>query len=597
MTATQFRRVLRVRRTGAVTGVLVVALAASASGLTFTPVLSAKPADFQNSPTITNVRATACPDATHCVAVGSYHSNHNVSKALIEVQTPSGFVAVAPPLPPGFLPTEYSSLQAVSCPAPGECVAVGQRQAISSNSATQAPYLVVEHLGAWHYAATPVPSDKIATPLYQYLSSVSCPAVGQCVAVGEYQVASGSDKALIEMQNASGFHPVTSPLPGDASTTPGTYGNYFMSVDCAAVGHCAATGTYTDHGGAQRVLINVLSPSGWRAVHAPVDADMNFAGQFQIGDVVSCPAVGACTIVGGFGFSGQYMYFAGYQQGPNGFTTKTLPMPANADLDATGPIMKGLDCTAPGDCVAVAWYKDTTPVRLAVVETEVRGTWSAQQLAWPSNATPSQYDGTLTSISCVTFEICAATAGYPTGPYDQSVIATDIQGTWTTHATTFPTAQAPTQGEYLDTTACAPNGACLVGGYLLHVGVELPALERVTLPTAWHSMVRSFAFGSAQLTTALKTQVAQIAHHIADGHLGTVSVVGYSDNLQGPGAAQLVSQQRATAVANLLKSDLTALHAGIVTITVSWHGAGNPVATNSTAAGRALNRRVEVAFH
>lgn len=98
-----------------------------------------------------------------------------------------------------------------------------------------------------------------------------------------------------------------------------------------------------------------------------------------------------------------------------------------------------------------------------------------------------------------------------------------------------------------------------------------------------------FAENSAQPGDALTLRkVIEVASSVARTVPGPIRVVGYTDN---QGAQNLpLSRQRGQAVANAL------VKAGVERTRIQVLGLGDadPVASNSTASGRAQNRRVEV---
>jgi outer membrane protein OmpA-like peptidoglycan-associated protein len=73
----------------------------------------------------------------------------------------------------------------------------------------------------------------------------------------------------------------------------------------------------------------------------------------------------------------------------------------------------------------------------------------------------------------------------------------------------------------------------------------------------------------------------------ADGFTA-LTLVGYTDSRGSAWYNLGLSQRRTQAVARLVH-----LHPRVAT-RLSWHGEGSPAATNSTARGQALNRRVEL---
>jgi OmpA-OmpF porin, OOP family len=96
-----------------------------------------------------------------------------------------------------------------------------------------------------------------------------------------------------------------------------------------------------------------------------------------------------------------------------------------------------------------------------------------------------------------------------------------------------------------------------------------------------------FAFDSATLSAVARRRVADAAQTIARRSPRSVVVEGFTDS-RGSAAYNLrLSQRRAEAVRRALVG---------VTATAAGRGEGAPVASNATAQGRSLNRRVEIRF-
>ena len=108
-----------------------------------------------------------------------------------------------------------------------------------------------------------------------------------------------------------------------------------------------------------------------------------------------------------------------------------------------------------------------------------------------------------------------------------------------------------------------------------------------------------FATGKAELSTTAKTSLFQFANVLKGNADCDVAVQGYTDNAgwKNSTAAQSqqknleLSQQRAQSVTNYLLSQ--GVSPTQIRSTMGF-GEANPVADNSTAAGKAQNRRVEV---
>lgn len=99
-----------------------------------------------------------------------------------------------------------------------------------------------------------------------------------------------------------------------------------------------------------------------------------------------------------------------------------------------------------------------------------------------------------------------------------------------------------------------------------------------------------FATGSFQIKTEAQIKLARIAGILMTYPGLKVQVEGYTDNVGSAQFNQKLSDQRANAVMQFLISQ--GVTAG--SITAKGYGEADPVASNSTAAGRAKNRRVQL---
>ena len=100
-----------------------------------------------------------------------------------------------------------------------------------------------------------------------------------------------------------------------------------------------------------------------------------------------------------------------------------------------------------------------------------------------------------------------------------------------------------------------------------------------------------FATNKSDLNAAAKTSLAKFATVLNNNKNCDIAIYGHTDNTGNDGINQPLSVSRATSVANYLKS------CGVSSAqikTIEGQGSSNPVADNSTAAGRQQNRRVEV---
>ncbi len=107
-------------------------------------------------------------------------------------------------------------------------------------------------------------------------------------------------------------------------------------------------------------------------------------------------------------------------------------------------------------------------------------------------------------------------------------------------------------------------------------------------------VIDPFPEGSYQLTPSLVRQVRTIAEVIRRDGYRHVTITGYTDNVFTPAFNALLDEMRARSVGDLLRSELQALGVRGVGLAETSSRTGGSVASNTTAAGRALNRRVVV---
>ena len=101
-----------------------------------------------------------------------------------------------------------------------------------------------------------------------------------------------------------------------------------------------------------------------------------------------------------------------------------------------------------------------------------------------------------------------------------------------------------------------------------------------------------FDFGKSTLTPKTKENLNEMAKIMNDYPETDITVDGHTDSVGSDSFNQKLSEERAASVANYLAAQ------GISRSRITQHGYGEekPVASNDTDAGRAQNRRVEVAI-
>ncbi len=100
-----------------------------------------------------------------------------------------------------------------------------------------------------------------------------------------------------------------------------------------------------------------------------------------------------------------------------------------------------------------------------------------------------------------------------------------------------------------------------------------------------------FATGKAELSATAKNSLVQFAKVLNNNRDCDIAIIGHTDNTGSDAINQPLSVSRANSVDSYLKS--CGVSASQIK-SVEGQGSSNPVADNSTAAGRQQNRRVEV---
>jgi hypothetical protein len=176
---------------------------------------------------------------------------------------------------------------------------------------------------AWRVQTIPKPANSIVR-----LQSVSCPARGDCIAVGFYNdKTTGAEHTLAERWNGSGW--VIQPTPSPAGQ------GELVSVSCLSVTDCTAFG---DAGVGP--LVEHWDGKSWTVQPNPSPVGSSPAG--LVGE--SCTSPTSCTAVGSYGLPGGKgeRPLAEFWNGSS-WTVQHVPMPAGtraADLDG------GVSCSS-----------------------------------------------------------------------------------------------------------------------------------------------------------------------------------------------------------------------------------------------------------
>jgi hypothetical protein len=147
----------------------------------------------------------ACPDAADCVAVGSFLDSDGAYVPLHVAETAGVWrTALRAPLPAGTPATGSAALDAVSCTATGDCVAVGYDTDAAGRTA---PVIERESHGRWsHVVAIGFP-EMTPTVTAGSLGGVACTARA-CTAVGRLEASDGTSAPAVLVDDAGRWQPL-----------------------------------------------------------------------------------------------------------------------------------------------------------------------------------------------------------------------------------------------------------------------------------------------------------------------------------------------------------------------------------------------------
>ena len=238
-----------------------VGLIDTLSGTTWTSTIAPEPKDAGTGGTKNaDVETVSCGAAGACVAGGHYNVTADDSQALLDVLSGGIWTVVTAPVP-GLAGTSHGEVDSIACTSATACVVVGDAR--NAKTIYQA-FIETLSGSTWSSMVAPVPATAGETPTLRYssLESVSCPAPGVCTAVGEVDPPTYTT-GLVETLSGGTWSPSTAPVPPDASTGNTKAAGLYL-VDCAA-GGCAAAGFYVNSAGGENGLLETYnqSPSGY----------------------------------------------------------------------------------------------------------------------------------------------------------------------------------------------------------------------------------------------------------------------------------------------------------------------------------------------
>jgi hypothetical protein len=430
------------------------------------------------------LQALSCASTGNCSAIGGYDDGLGDSQGLLVTETAGKWqAAVEAQAPKGaaiepFKLSDGGGLADLSCPAPGDCTAIGR---YTDAHRIDHGVLFSESHGHWDAGVRlQLPVNAIAPPKPKSdavdllgLAGISCSSVGNCVAVGTYETnAEVWDALIIAERGGHWSRAIEAPLPAGAPVEG--QNAVLLSITCNHAGQCSSAGEYVDPSGHQQSLLVSGSGDSWVAAPTPTPPSDANSDPNIIPSSISCSATGECAAVGTYinpleNSLGLLLNEAGGQWGSG--TGATLPAnaaPAGTVGDQT-VVLSSVACPQAGSCTAVGWYFDNDENGQGLIVTQNGAGWQpGLEVTLPPNAVGGleKQSAGLDWISCASLGNCLATGVYTDIGYNsQGLLLSESGGTWQNGVESpLPRNASGIQYAAADQSNCTGAGDCAVIG-------------------------------------------------------------------------------------------------------------------------------------
>jgi hypothetical protein len=294
-------------------------------------------------------------------------------------------------------------VDSVVCLRPGTCAAVGNYR----DEVTNQIHVIAasEANGHWRQARVPpLPSNSAPSGANANLTSLSCTAPGNCVAVGYYTDNATHVQAMVVTERRGHWGQATQVvLPTNAAAGPRS----LIAVACPRPGSCVAVGQYVNKIG-NFVPMGIVQRNGHWPRATPIKPPSNAPGAFTEINSLSCTGTGKCVAVGGY-FPSTTSHPLSVTESGGHWTAATLIRARPSG--AVSPVLRGVSCTGIGSCVAVGDYNNASGAQLPYsLIRSASGKWStAVTVRLPVGAlTGASEFAALSAVSCVNGRCVAA---------------------------------------------------------------------------------------------------------------------------------------------------------------------------------------------
>jgi len=316
------------------------------------------------------IDAVSCPSAGNCSVAGGYYA-HNQDQVWAAGET-NGVWGAAEQVPgTGLLNAGgRANINSLSCPSAGNCAAGGQYE--DASHATQA-LVVQEVAGTWKNAQEVPGTATLNAGGFAQINTVSCASAGNCGAGGLYTDSTGDGVHALVVGETKGTWGTAAEVPGTAALNRGHYAAT-VSVSCPAAGNCGAVGNYTDSARLTQPFAARQTNGTWgTAAKVPGIGTLDTSG-YAAFSAVSCASAGNCAAAGEYeGTTANYQLFVVDEA--SGTWGSAEVMPGIAALNKGGwAMIESVSCARAGTCSAGGFYTDGSRKAQAFVASQTSAT-------------------------------------------------------------------------------------------------------------------------------------------------------------------------------------------------------------------------------
>ncbi len=440
--------------------------------------------------------AVSCPAIGQCAAGGFYTDAASQHQAFIVDQV-QGVWGTPQEVATILNLGGNASVNAISCPAVNSCVATG----FYTDAASQHQAFIVEETdGTW--GSTQIVAGALNVGGDAVAMTVSCAAAGSCVIGGRYEDASRAQQAFIAEETGgawnSGVEVAGGLNLGDSALV--------TSVSCPGVGACTVAGQYAPHAHTSQAFV-MNEYSGTWAKPIEVVGALNLGMDSTVSEV-TCAAIGGCAAGGSYETAAHTTQpFVVDESNGHWGQAVTLTSPVKTVTNAQ---VTAIGCTAAGACTAAGNYSTTSSATFAFVASESNGAWGseepvAQSVRSPTGAYLSVTGASAQSVRCPAVGHCQVGGQITIGTTgDQAFVAVEQPSGWGIAQSIAPGQNLGHEAAVL-AMSCAAVNACVAAGrftdgsthYQAFVASGFTTIAPQLLVTALHGTVP--ATGTANL--------------------------------------------------------------------------------------------------